>query len=175
MNTHTSYKGRVEETRCQPSRPQQKNTPTRWVQLDPTDEEEDRPASYDIWNSIEPPSIAFWIRRNVYKQPLHEKDDRLIIWELHRPSFNMKKPETQEENLVSELEKWRVKFANFQEDLKKRLRNLTPLQKIAMSDAFANRNEMVMEYNVMITALLGCNTNTSILGSDVPGFHKAQC
>jgi hypothetical protein len=87
----------------------------------------------------------------------------------------MKKPETQEENLVSELEKWRVKFANFQEDLKKRLRNLTPLQKIAMSDAFANRNEMVMEYNVMITALLGCNTNTSILGSDVPGFHKAQC
>jgi hypothetical protein len=64
----------------------------------------------------------------------------------------MKKPETQEENLVSELEKWRVKFANFQEDLKKRIRNLTPQQKIAMSDAFANRNEMVMEYNEMITA-----------------------
>ena len=89
MNTHTCYKGRVGETRCRLSRPQQTVTPTRCVQLDPIREEEDGPASYNILDSIEPPSMACSIHRDVYKQPLREKDERLIIWELDRPSFNM--------------------------------------------------------------------------------------
>ena len=32
--------------------------------------------------------------------------------------------------------------------------------------AFETRNGMVVEYNPVMTALLGCNTNVSILGSD---------
>ena len=65
------------------------------------------------------------------------------------------------------MEKWGIKFDNLPEDLKQRLRNLTPQQTIAMSKTLANRNGMVVEYNETMSALLGCNTNTSILGSDV--------
>ena len=47
-----------------------------------------------------------------------------------------------------------------------RIRNLTDEQKARYYNTLETRNGMVVEYNPVMTALLGCNTNVSILGSD---------
>lgn len=51
-------------------------------------------------------------------------------------------------------------------DLLEQVSLLTDEQQDRFLKAFATRNGMVVEFNPVMTALLGCNSNVSILGSD---------
>lgn len=55
--------------------------------------------------------------------------------------------------------------------LQSKFLDLTQEQKDRINAIFPKRNGLIVEYNEIITALLGCNTNVSILGSD----EQAKC
>lgn len=57
------------------------------------------------------------------------------------------------------------------DELQRRFLELLQEQKDRINTIFPKRNGLIVEYNEIITGLLGCNTNVSILGSD----EQAKC
>lgn len=51
-------------------------------------------------------------------------------------------------------------------DLLERYENLSPQNKNIFNKVLLKRNGLIVEFNEVITALLGCNTNVGVLGSE---------
>jgi hypothetical protein len=103
---------------------------------------------YEILPEIETPPVSSTFRRNFSRNPIASRDPRLIIYEIKRQACDDPEKLAMHEND-------KLKYDALSSDDQKRLRSVLP-----------SRNGMVVEYNPLTSALLGCNTNVSLLGSD---------
>jgi hypothetical protein len=104
--------------------------------------------TYNVLPNIEAPPLSSSFKRNFSTTPIPTRDTRLIIYGLKRRESG------QVEDLDLTMQQQQL-YATLSKDEKQRL-NSTLLK----------RNGMVVEFNPLIAALLGCNTNVSVLGSD---------
>jgi hypothetical protein len=119
--------------------------------------------SFEVLPFILPPDEAVTSRRNFSQLPVAMRDKRMIMYFLIRPAIlpplptedGRKSPPTLIEKMVlpSELQE--------QFDL------LAEEDKEKVCKTLQKRNAMVVEYNSLASAVLGCNTNAALLGSDV--------
>lgn len=59
-----------------------------------------------------------------------------------------------------------AKSIQLPEHLQSEFDDLDPIKQKQMNDALINRNGIIVEYKKLVSALLGCNSNVGLLGSD---------
>lgn len=114
---------------------------------------------YEILPEIELPKPNARRFRNISRLPIPEHDDRLIMWEVQRRPLKKIK----NDNEVSEDNQ---EFLELPDHLREEFNALEPEKQKQMNDALQNRNGLIVEYNELISALLGCNSNVGLLGSE---------
>lgn len=92
--------------------------------------------------------------RDVYTCPVPPKDERLVFWELERPSIEV---EVDTDGFVCDK---RLSAEHTQ-----RLNAMSTEDRKHILDVLRGRNGRVVEYNDVITGVLSCNTAAYILGS----------
>jgi hypothetical protein len=93
-------------------------------------------------------------QRDRSKCPLDVEDTRLLIWELARPS----------------LDRDSVAVRDLPPDIRSRMEALTPPEQDELYNLLLRRNGTLVEFNDILTCVLGCNTAAYILG----GLEQAQ-
>ena len=163
VNVHhhmdTCFKGN--KMYCRMARPQALNSGTNCVAIEPppaVPEGEQQIEKFVVLDSIPPPSQDSQSNRNLSMFPTPVRDDRTIIWEIYRPAISKLLFETN----VMDLEE----NENLPADLQAQFDALDSVLKEQVVRCMLNRNGMVIETNAVNAALLGCNTNVGILGSD---------
>ena len=174
VHTHTAtyHKPPTGRTQCRLARPASLTTTTGCVQIQPLKHDKE-PTSFTVLPEIFPPDPHSQIGRNIFDMPVAAPDRRIIVWELYRPVISStqtmnsdKNP--QETNVIIEQSNPgnNHAFVYLPPHLQERLDTLTTAQHQRLNSCLAKRNGLVVEYNDVISALLGCNTATYILGSD---------
>jgi len=134
------------------------------------------------------------VGRNMSTVPITNSDRRLIVWELYRPQILPLPPQTQEtniddlmyiddvalliaadsiqqplneEHLVTDAVAIQSETLNISTDIQSMLDQLSSAQHVRVSNAFVRRNGLVVEYNPVISGLLGCNTAVYLHGSEI--------
>ena len=107
--------------------------------------------------------------------PVPIRDKRSQIWELERPMIKrIKLDEDLSESPIDSftpnepscLRLSDPSYLPLPDSTQQRFNKLNPTNQRLVNDRLVVRNGLVVEFNELITALLGCNTNIGILGSD---------
>ena len=150
--------------------------------------------SYDTVNEALPPPINSLPMRNFSNDPVRKRDPNIAYWDVERPLMefpNFMSMDALDEQFSENLLDFPQpdvdqEYAERVRDLTERFgKQLTPtrahaewirlkgeLEKLTknewqrLSRSFPTRNGLIVEYSPAVTALLGCNTNLSFLGSD---------
>ena len=152
-------------------RPTDTVSETGCVQLKAAKKTTLHPNLYDVLDGIEPPKRESQNDRDFFAFPIPKPDDRIIVWELKRPviqgpycaccSFgNLEKKRFPE-----------FEYLQLPPDLQEEYNSLSPETHQRIDRSLCYRNGSVVEYNPILSAILGCNTNYSFLGSD----SQARC
>jgi hypothetical protein len=105
-------------------------------------------SSYEILPNIEPPQLSSSFKRNFSRTPIATRDARLIM-------YGFKRRESGKVQDLDLTDTDQQLYATLSEEEKQWLNTTLP-----------KKNGMVVEFNPLISTLLGCNTNVSVLGSD---------
>ena len=85
----TCKKTKIGLNQCRLARPQQTTPETRVVQIRKTNGQNGAQSEYEIVNKIENPQINCLKGRNIMRTPCPTIDNRLLIWEIARPEFEI--------------------------------------------------------------------------------------
>lgn len=110
---------------------------------------------------VESPSPDTLRSRNQSRLPIPEPDDRLIMYEMRRRAIPMIGPLDWKETSNAD-----VYFSDLPAHLREEFNALSPEEQNQMNAALKNRNGLIVEFNQLISAHLGCNTNVTQLGSE---------
>ncbi|KAI9551024.1 hypothetical protein GHT06_005687 [Daphnia sinensis] len=147
----TCHKGTRGKICCRLGRPGPDAEKSHVVQLLPYRDPQTGKVLYDILYEPKPPCIDSLPCRNFARTPVAQRNTNLHFWELKRRIRAV-----DDESLKQMLNP----------DLLEQVSALTDEQRDRFLNTLAYRNGMVVEFNPVMTALLGCNSNVSILGSD---------
>ena len=121
---------------------------------------------FEVLPSVEPRPID---NNSSLTQQLLQPDKRMIIYELVRPTIDLDLPQQMSSAAALSDHHYTLTCGNTIEivpdHLAELIDQLTEEETRLLKEAIFKRNGMVVEHNPMITAMLGCNTNVSILGS----------
>ena len=159
-HTQTCYKSNSDY--CRMARPQPTIDKTRCVQLIYGPETAEHPEKYIVLPEIELQKEETTANRDLSVNPVPQRDSRILIWEMKREASSLPLLSTTEQ----EGKKSGTDFLELPADLQAYYDSLTPASKERVNRALKNRNGIVVEYNKIVSALLGCNTDVSFLGSD---------
>lgn len=161
IHRHTVACYKEKSGQCRFAMPQPTVEKTRSVQLVSTEKSPTHPNKYDVYENIDSPSINSQEDRNLSVHILAKKDSRTIIWEKKRPPIL---PLLSTPEIGSQLKG--IDFLELPNDLQIAFDQLPVLKQQQIIRALPKRNGLISEYNPAVSALLGCNTNVSNLGSD---------
>jgi len=156
----TCHKPPAGRKECRLGRPAPQLPATRVVQIVPQKTAEGQ-SGFAILEDIQPAV------RRMPATPLDllKPDPRLIIYELRRPALSLQssggdKPEDQ---------RWTIVCGDATHPVPDHcaaiLNTLSPDELLRLQQQLSARNGLVVEYNGLLSTLLGCNTNVSPLGS----------
>ena len=158
------FKKKIGKTCCQQGRGVRLRDETGCLQIiakktDPSQPE----VSFEVLPSILPPDKFVTSKRNFSRVPVALRDKRMIMYFISRPAIlpplsteeDRKSPPSVIEKLI------------LPSQLQEEFDLLGEQDKEKISQTLQKRNAMVVEYNPLASAVLGCNTNAAILGSDV--------
>lgn len=115
---------------------------------------------YIVLPVIETPTENYGGLKNLSRVPIPQSDDRLIMWE---PARRKIEP-IQATCISSSFPKTNTFY--LPQHLQSEFDNLNEEKQKTLNQAFICRNGLIVEYNNLVTALLGCNTNVGLLGSE---------
>lgn len=115
--------------------------------------------AYTVLNEIESPHSDTRRSRNISKLPIPQHDDRLIMWEMQRPQISPIQPSNSTEAATEN-------FLPLPQHLKVEFDALDDKAQEQFNTALIHRNGLIVEFNELISACLGCNTNVGLLGSE---------
>ena len=116
--------------------------------------------SFEVLSAIQPPAEATTTKRNYCNIPVAIRDNRMIMYYLKRPAIapiaSDSTPPTDPPTATLTLPA----------DLQQQFDTLTTEQQEKVNRALIARNGLVVDYSPVQSAVVGCNTNASLLGSD---------
>jgi hypothetical protein len=116
--------------------------------------------SYEVMPAIQPPAEATTTKRNYSNIPVAIRDNRMIMNYLKRPTITSiasdSTPPTDPPTITLTLPA----------DLQQQFDTLTTEQQGKVNRALIGTNGLVVDYSPVQSVVVGCNTNTSLLGSD---------
>lgn len=130
---------------------------TKCTQIDPDGNAEPPEQPYCVLFNIRAPAVETWRQRQLHILPVPLRDNRTIIWEMELPNIL-----PLESSHIGTPNRLRVSRS-----LQERFDSLNTDQQAAINSRLVGRNGLVVEYNNILSACLGCNTNVSLLGSDM--------
>lgn len=112
---------------------------------------------YSIVPQVEVPSVECDRSRNISRMPIPKQDEKLIMCEPQRRRINpifasLNKSASNETNVCGLLH----------HDLQSQFDDLDGEKQKQMNDALILCNGLIVEYNSLVTVLLGCNTNVGL-------------
>ncbi len=124
--------------------------------------------------AIEPPNEAATTRRNFSRIPVRVRDTRLVMYYLNRPPIPPVKPTTKSATTLNPTLQTQKPPSptpsnttlTLPAEDQAQFDALDPPQQDKLNRALIGRNGLVVEYSPVASAVLGCNTNASVLGSD---------
>ena len=122
---------------------------------------EEHPKRFDVLTEIDLPSEGTQWNRDLDKYPLPERDDRTLVWEARRKLILPPIPTSQQNGKSQDLD-----FLQLPPDLQLEFDQFSETTQQEIVRAIIEKNGSVVEYNEIASALLGCNTDASMLGSD---------
>ena len=182
VHRHTKSCFTKNRIQCRYARPQSTAENTYWIQLQGSKKTPLHPNVYDVFTNISPPDKDTQEQRDLFAYPICKSDDRIIIYELKRPRIScvycrccqlsqqtkLIAPDavytehvTVSANVESEFE-----YLKLPDDLQSEFEQLTPEMHQRINRHLCHRNGLVVEFNPGMSAILGCNTNFSFLGSE---------
>jgi hypothetical protein len=156
-HSQTCKAGKLGKKSCRMRRPQPIVLETSCCQIVPF-QEANGVRTYKKLPEIGTPNIGSQITRNMSRLPIPKRDNRLVMWEIKRSPI-LPIETTNEESNATDVLKLTI-------DLLERYENLSPENKNIVNKVLLKRNGLIVEFNEVITALLGCNTNVGVLGSE---------
>ena len=116
--------------------------------------------SFNVLETIIPPTEKTISHRDNLKIPVAARDNRMIMYYLKRPAVLQIRSDTFAKNnpLVP-----RLILSN---EMQKNFNDLPTSDQEKLNKALVGRNGLVVEYSPVQSAVVGCNTNASLLGSD---------
>ena len=109
---------------------------------------------------FEPPAPDSRRSRNISRMPIPLHDGRLIMWEMERKPI---KPIRQTDSTLPQSDS---SFLRLPLHLRAEFEELEPEQQKQMNAALVLRNGLIVEFNELVSAHLGCNSNVGLLGSE---------
>jgi len=193
----TCHKPPHGEHSCRLARPAELTSVTGCVQIEPV-LSDNKSISYNVLPNIQPANPLTLRGRNMSALPIPNPDRRIVIWELYRPQILSLPTRTQstvvdamctddeqsiidadnipqlmnDEQPISVVSQPVV--LNIPTDIQTMLEELSPIQHERVNNALIRRNGLVVEYNPVISGLLGCNTAAYILGSETQVIFSAH-
>lgn len=193
-HSQTCHKGAIGQFFCRLGLPQSLQEETGVEYLIPYRDEVTKKIAYNtVFDPLPPPTNSLPMR-NLSDDPIRKRDPNIAYWDLERPlmafpahmdvekldeEFAATLPPSQTANADAEYaERVRELTERFGKQLtpeqahsewlrlKGELEKLTKNEWERLSRAFPRRNGLIVEYSPAVTAVLGCNTNLSFLGSD---------
>ncbi len=162
IHEHTETCLKPQSDYCRMARPQPIIDETRCVQIIYAPETPEHREKYIVLPEVEPPQKETTAERNVELNPIVERDDRTLIWEMKR-SRNVLPIlcTTEQDGKTSGLD-----FLKLPNDLQSEFDLLPRDTREYVNRTLEKRNGIVIEYNKIASSILGCNTDVSLLGSD---------
>ena len=112
-------------------------------------------------DEIDPPQAGSQWDRDLHLFPVAERDERTLVWESKRSLILP--PMSTEQQAGKEKG---VDFLDLPKDIQLEFDKLPQKTREQVSRTVVERNGSVIEYNDVVSALLACNTDVSLLGSD---------
>lgn len=159
QHTQTCYKPPNEK--CRMGLPRPSIHKTKCVQIIPAPKTADHTEKYIVLPDIEKPKQASQNDRDLDVYPIPLRDDRILIWEQRRPLILMPLSTDEQQGKVAGLD-----YLNLPDELQLEFDSLPCKMRQRINQVLHKRNGLVVEYNKVASALLGCNTDASFLGSD---------
>ena len=116
---------------------------------------------FEVFPAIDLPAEGTQWNRDLDRYPLPERDDRTLVWEARR-KFILTPMPTNEQNGKIEG----VDFLQLPAEVQLQFDQFPETTQQQIVRAIVDRNGSVVEYNEVASALLGCNTDADMLGSD---------
>ncbi len=151
---------------CRHGRPAATISATCCVQLKPAKKSSIHPNIYDVLQTIQPSKASSQKERDFNAFPIQQLDDRILIWELKRPVIQGPYCACCRFNETEPKRFPKFDYLELPCDLKEQYERLSPENHKRIERSLCYRNGSVVEYNPILSAILGCNTNYSFLGSD---------
>lgn len=171
IHQHTKSCSKNHSTSCKNGRPQATVSATGCVQLKAVKQTITHTNCYDIMDEISRPKPESQCDRDFFAFPIPKTDDRILVWEEKRQVI-------QGPICIccSYAQNQKKRFPDFEylqlpTDLQEQYDKLSPDQHQQIERSLCYRNGSVVEYNPILSAILGCNTNYSFLGSE----SQARC
>jgi hypothetical protein len=116
--------------------------------------------SFEVLPAIQPPAEATTTKRNYSNIPVAIRDNRMIMYYLKRPAIA---PIASDSTPTTDPP---TPTLTLPADLQQQFDTLTAEQQEKVNRALIARNGLVVDYSPVQSAVVGCNTNASLLGSD---------
>ena len=146
---------------CRLACPRPINPKTSCVQIVSSEKTEQHPHRYEVLDEIDPPQAGSQWDRDLHLFPVAERDERTLVWESKRSLILP--PMSTEQQAGKEKG---VDFLDLPKDIQLEFDKLPQKTREQVSRTVVERNGSVIEYNDVVSALLACNTDVSLLGSD---------
>ncbi len=163
VHQHTSscFKTKIGKRCCRFGRPVRLRATTGCEQIIACKEDLSKPdISFQVLDAIQPPAKVVSSYRNFSRVPVAVRDNRMIMYYLKRPQLVLPVVTS-----TTNTEK-KGEHVYLPENDQQLFNDLSQEDQIKISKLMMNRNGLVVDYNPVQSAVLGCNTNASILGSD---------
>ena len=183
VHRHTKSCYKNNRVQCRYARPQPTTENTFWIQLQGTKKTPMHPKVYDVLPEISAPETDSQENRNLFSYPIAKSDDRIIIYEVKRPKIlppfcpccqmarqaasSVNQTENDEAIFLTTTTNYpEFQYLQLPNDLQTEFELLDPEMHQRINRHLENRNGLVVEYNRGMSAILGCNTDFSFLGSE---------
>ena len=157
----TCYKTKQGTSSCRLGRSVQLKEQTGCKEIVATQPDRTTPEIYfEVLGKIQPPAEAITSRRNLSTMPVAVRNSGVIMYYLNWPTILLIKYS------AIESTESKTSFLVLPPKEQKQFDELDESDRIKLNRILEKRNGDVVEYNPAKSAVLGCNTNSSILGSD---------
>ena len=162
IHQHTETCHKPPNPKCRMGLPRPTITHTQCVQIVPVSSTAENPEKFVVLPVKELPIEETQESTNLYLNPIPSRDGRTLIWEQKRPQILLPIATQDKRNQVAGVD-----YLELPGELKKEY-DLLPLNiRQRVNRVMEKRNSLVVEYNKIASALLGCNSNASFLGSEL--------
>lgn len=193
-HSQTCHKGTIGRLFCRLGLPRCLLNETGVEYLIPRRDPTTKKVTYDIVELPLPPPTNSLSMRDFSTDPVRKRDPNIAYWDVERPLMEFPgfmdidtlneefqdtlsdfPPENADQEYAARIRDLTERFGKQLTEeqahtewlrLKSELEKLTHDEWKRLSSAFPTRNGLIVEYSPAVTALLGCNTNLSFLGSD---------